>query len=285
LAPPDPNFLAVNDYYNGAHSNYNGGSVTYKHIDNHGLTLDLTYTYSKAMDDVSNGGTGEQFNSAGYNANSIYQIDPYNLGRLNYSLADYDVRHSLMLDWVYQLPFKFQNAFVNNLAGGWLFAGKSFYRSGQPFTVYNGAAATINTGQSDGGGVLVDFLNPGMNRHCGGGAAVTPCFAPAAFTAFGSQTDFGNMPRNQFIGPHYADTDLNLAKRVFTHESTSLQIGAMGSNIFNHPNFSLPAGDISNPGGLGLITSISAPPTSPYGSFQGAGVGGRVLVVYGKFNF
>jgi hypothetical protein len=132
--------------------------------------------------------------------------------------------------------------------------------------------------------VLVDVPNPGMNRHCGASAAVTPCFTTSDFNSYGSQTDLGNLPRNQFIGPRYADTDLNLGKRVFTRESTSLQIGTFAFNIFNHPNFSLPASDISS-GGLGSITSIAAPPTSPYGSFQGAGVGGRVLQVYGKFTF
>jgi hypothetical protein len=82
-----------------------------------------------------------------------------------------------------------------------------------------------------------------------------------------------------------ADSDMNLAKRVFTRESTSLQIGAFAFNVFNHPNFQLPASDVANTAGLGNITGVAAPPTSPYGSFQGAGVGGRVVQVYGKFTF
>jgi hypothetical protein len=102
--------------------------------------------------------------------------------------------------------------------------------------------------------------------------------------AAGAQTDLGNAARNQFNGPHYADTDLSLVKKLYHREALNLQIGANAFNVFNHPNFALPAADISA-GGLGSITSIAAPPTSPYGSFQGAGVGGRVMQVFGKFNF
>ena len=42
--PTDKRRRGTSEYYNGAHSNYNGGSVTYKHIDNKGVTADVTYT-------------------------------------------------------------------------------------------------------------------------------------------------------------------------------------------------------------------------------------------------
>jgi hypothetical protein len=285
-AQPDPNFIYAMSYSNAAHSNYNGASVTYKHIDSKGLTVDATYTYSKALDDVSNGGTGEYYNTNSYFSGSRYQIDPFNLRNLNYGLADYDIRNSLQIDFVYDMPFHFQRGFENQLLGGWIVAGKSFYRSGQPFTVYNSNAAPQNTGGTDNGGALVDFINPNINRHCNASAANpgTPCFAPSDFVAATAQTDFGNASRNQFAGPHYADTDLTLSKKVYRREALNLQIGANGFNIFNHPNFALPSGNIAG-GGLGVITSISAPPTSPYGSFQGAGIGGRVIQVFGKFSF
>jgi hypothetical protein len=284
-AQPDPNFAGVINYTNAAHSNYNGTSVTYKHIDNRGLTLDVTYTYSKALDDSSNSGiTNEPYNYNSYFANSNYQIDPNNVGRLNYSVADYDIRNSLVLDFVYAVPTHFQHAYETAALGGWTVSGKSFYRGGQPFTAYNGTAASLDTGGTDRGGVLVDFLSPNVNRHCGASAVNTPCITTSEFVASGSQTDFGNLPRNQFIGPHYADTDVAVSKKVYSRESKNVQIGANGFNIANHPNFALPSSDIAG-GGLGSITSISAPPTSPYGSFQGAGIGGRVLQVFGKFNF
>ena len=285
LAQPDPNFAGVYGYTNAAHSSYHGGSVTYKHIDNKGLTVDATYTYSKAMDDASNSGiNNEPYNFNSYFARSNYQIDPFSVGLLNHSVSDYDIRNSFVLDFVYQMPFHFQKAITNQVLGGWSVSGKSFYRSGQPFTVYNSAASPANTAGTDLSGVLVDFVSPHIARHCGPGAVTTPCFTTSNFVPYNAQTDFGNAARNQFNGPHYADTDLAVAKKVYQRETLNFQLGANAFNVFNHPNFALPAANIAG-GGLGTISSIAAPPTSPYGSFQGAGVGGRVVQVFGKFNF
>ena len=281
---PDPNFAAALRYYNAGHSNYNGASVTYKHIDSKGLTVDATYTFSKSLDDVSNGGTGEYYNTNSYFSGTRYQINPLNLRSLNYGLSDYDIRNSLTLDFVYDMPFHFQKMVENQVLGGWIFAGKSFYRGGQPFSVYNGSAVPTNLGSSSTGVALVDFVTPNINRHCGASAAVNPCISASSFVASGSQTDFGNVARNQFFGPHYADTDLSLSKRLYRREALNLQIGATAFNVFNHPNFALPGANIAG-GGLGTISSIAAPPTSPYGSFQGAGIGGRVVQVFGKFSF
>jgi len=64
----------------------------------------------------------------------------------------------------------------------------------------------------------------------------------------------------------------------------ALSIGANAYNVFNHANFGMPVGDISS-GAFGQIQSTVAPPTSPYGSFQGAAVTQRLLQLHGKFTF
>jgi hypothetical protein len=67
-------------------------------------------------------------------------------------------------------------------------------------------------------------------------------------------------------------------------ERAKFAIGAQTYNILNHPNFLNPSGSVTA-GAFGKITSTATPPTSPYGSFQGSAVSGRVLVVTGKFTF
>jgi hypothetical protein len=47
--------------------------------------------------------------------------------------------------------------------------------------------------------------------------------------------------------------------------------------MLNHPNFANPAGNIA--GALGTITSTVSAPISPYGSFQGSAISGRVMVL------
>ncbi len=280
---PDPNFNTVQKYYNGSHSNYNGATVTWKHIDSRGFTADVTYVYSKALDDISNGGTGEYYNAGDITT----QIDPFDLHRLNYSYADYDFRHSVTLDFVYDTPFHFKNLLVNEAAGGWSLSGKSFWRTGQPFSVFNGALPFQAGGSTLSNTALADSIDLRMGKHCNGSVAVNPCFTQGQFADSASgvaQADFGNLPRNSFFGPHYADTDLSLYKKFVLRETANLQLGVTAFNVWNHPNFQLPSGNVNSPG-LGLSSAIAAPPTSPYGSFQQAGIGGRVAQVFGKITF
>lgn len=278
---PDPNFYTTTSYLNEANSNYNGLSLTWKHID-HRLTTDFTYTYSHALDDVSNGGVGEVYNSGSVqNA-----INPFNIGSLNYSNADYDIRNSFMADYTYQLPsLKSHSMLIREALGGWLFAGKTFWRSGEPFSVINSALNQAATGGTAGGTILA-ALAPGAhpNRHCNGNGIQTPCFSTSDFETTATQTTFGNIKRNSFYGPRYADSDFALSKTLVHYKTMNFSLGAYAFNVFNHPNFSPPSNDVGA-GNVGTSGSILAPPTSPYGSFQGAGVGGRVMQVFGKFTF
>jgi hypothetical protein len=104
------------------------------------------------------------------------------------------------------------------------------------------------------------------------------------FLNYSAQSDFGNFQRNQERGPHYVDTDISLLKRIVKVEGLSFDIGANAYNVWNHVNFSQPVNDISSPS-FGQITSAVAPPTSPYGSFQGAAVTQRLLQVHGRLVF
>jgi hypothetical protein len=54
--------------------------------------------------------------------------------------------------------------------------------------------------------------------------------------------------------------------------------------VFNHANFANPGSTVGS-STFGVISGVQAPPTSPYGSFQGAAVTQRVLVVHGRFTF
>ncbi|WP_164981512.1 TonB-dependent receptor [Silvibacterium dinghuense] len=280
---PDARFNAVNQYLNEANSNYNGGSVTWKHIDSHGLSLNLTYLYSHALDDVSNGGLGEYYNLQSINE----MVSPYSVSHLNYSNADYDYRHNFTADYVYQMPrFKGRSFLINSVAGGWLFSGKTYWRTGSPFSIVDSSLVAGDFYPVSGEDQVLAAAVPGavLNHNCNGNGIVTPCLSVSQFETASTQTGFGNVRRNSFYGPHYADSDWTLSKKFINAEAYSLQIGASGFNVFNHPNFSNPANDVGA-GSIGSSGSIVAPPTSPYGSFQSAGVGGRVLQVFGKVNF
>jgi hypothetical protein len=100
----------------------------------------------------------------------------------------------------------------------------------------------------------------------------------------GAQTDFGNIPRNSLRAPHFADTDLSLQKTLVNSERLKFYLGGNAYNVFNHPNFGAPNGTFGS-STFGVIGSTLAPPTSPYGSFQGAAVTQRIIQLHGKIVF
>jgi hypothetical protein len=301
---PDPRFGQVTTFTNNAVSNYNGISVQYKHFDHHGFTTNVSYTYSHSLDDISNGGNSQ----LPYKGISIFdQMTPNSVSQLMYSNSDYDVRHSFLLDAVYVEPYHFDNKLVNFAAAGWTVGAKAYWRSGQPFSVVNGNAETaLSTSGSGGSTVLATVLNNNFNHFCN--SFSKPCFqTPGIFNGQGLaanydnagnfigvvpsgpgpyvQTNFGNVPRNAFYGPHYADVDVNLYKDVFKKGDLQFQVGAQAFNVLNHVNFAAPSGNASSQT-LGTISGDVAPPTSPYGSSQSPSVvSGRILVVQGRLLF
>jgi hypothetical protein len=298
VTPADPRFTRVSSYTNSGHSNYNGGMLTYKQS-GHGLTGELSYTYAHSLDTISNGGLSQEptsFNGALANT----QLTPsLGFGNLNYSNSDYDIRNDIVGDAVYEEPYKSSNKIVDSFAGGWVVGAKTYWRTGEPFNVVNGGV--FGGGQPNLGTMLEAQLAPGKtagsvrnfapkNAHtC---AYNGNCFATADYAYVGqtgnfsafNQNGFGTLRRNSYFGPHYVDTDISVLKKIVKAEGFTLQIGANAYNVFNKVNFSPPVSDVSS-GAFGRISAADAPPTSPYGSFQGAAVTQRILQVHGKITF
>jgi hypothetical protein len=281
----DPRFERVQAYTNNSHSNYNGLMVQLKH-NSHGFTGQIAYTYSHAFDMVSNGGEGEPFNSGSIGNQLTPSLGTSNL---NYSNSDYDIRNNLVGDLVYTEPHIRGHKYVDAVAGGWVFGGKTYYRSGEPFNITNGAVLSgfpnLGTSLMTDTTVTTGLLtNNASNPHK---CIATSCFDSTQFTYANNataQNDFGNLRRNSLYGPHYVNSDLNLLKKLVNLERLNFELGINAYNIFNHANFASPSGDVST-SSFGLIQSAVAPPTSPYGSFQGAAVTQRLFVIHGKFVF
>jgi hypothetical protein len=279
---PDPRFSVVNELKNAGWSNYNGLTASLVRRFSAGFQGSVNYTYSHSLDTISNGGLLPYSLSADGDS-FLTQIDPNNLRKLNYGNSDYDFRQMISANYVYQLPFKSSNRALGYAIGGWSISGTVFYRTGQPFSVYDSTGATTYLGNASSGIVLADYL--GGPRTC---ASAPNCLDPSAsnFVASGSQTNFGNLPRNQFRGPGYFNSDFSLQKDIKLTERFVFTLGANAFNVFNHPNFANPDADISNATStFGQSQSTVVPPNSPYGNFQGAAVSGRVLQVDLKFKF
>jgi hypothetical protein len=289
---PNANFSGVTQVYTGATSNYNG--VTFTATNRMKLlTLQLNYTYSHALDEISNGG----FN--GFSGNSINPENSANLAQ-NYGNADYDTRHYVSGNYIFNLPAYRGPGFLTK---GWEAAGTVFHSTGLPFTFTD--ATTNGTLPFHSGPLFAQQTVAHLPTKCSGGnilnlntATGTNCAASLDVT---NATDFGQQERNQSYGPSYTDTDLTITKTFAIPvnkgfmEDAKLKLGVQMFNLFNHPNFAQPSHDVSactgsgaNPctgSTIGTISGTVNPPTSILGSFLGGDASPRLIQVKANFSF
>jgi hypothetical protein len=262
--------------------------------------ITANYTYSHALDEVSNGGFSPLSYTAFYSTNTspVFQQNPNSL-RSMYGNADYDVRHYFSLTYLWDLPVKrlTWGHGPDALLKGWQVAGTILARSGLPFSVVDmGTTATLDSfnfgpAASGGAGVgpyLAATLTGAAPGTCSGpGSDVTkPCFNTAAFTTSG--TGFGNASRNSMRGPHYFNSDFSILKRlnVVPHwEKAEFDIGFQIYNVFNHPNFDNPVYNVANPAVFGVLQRTLSPATTPYGVGLGADASPRLVQLKAQFKF
>ncbi len=288
---PDPRFSTVTEYNTSGVSNYNGLSANIQHRFAHGLQTQFNYTWGHALDEVSNGGFNPFITTSG--ASILAPVNNQNLRQFNYGNADYDTRHSITANYVYELP-KGPTQFLK----GWQLSGTVFFRTGFPYTVLNtGASGPLST-QNFGGPAFATYDGVGSTPVCRGpagsldGGPVT-CIPTSGFPDFANGnaanqllTGVVNQRRNQFYGPHYFDTDMTVMKytRIPHWETAKLGIGIQFFNLFNHPNFQSPINDINDPS-FGDVLGTVGPPTSILGAFLNGDASPRLIQLTGKFNF
>jgi len=219
-------------------SNYNAVWLTARKSAKNGLTLNATYTYSKSLD----------VNSLGSQGGYVFQ-DSYNPGN-NYGPSDFDVRHRISANSIYDLPFK-----GNRLVEGFRLAGIVQWQTGNPINVVN-PVSTFN-GLNGGTATVRPNVVAPIKVHkgfVGTNANVTwitstlcPASGPVAGCAFVNTTNsFGNLSRNAITGPGFADVDFSLEKNTKITERLNLQLRADIFDIFNHPSFANPTAGAAN---------------------------------------
>jgi hypothetical protein len=298
---PDPRFLTVTQVQTSAVSNYNGLSFTVQHRFNHGLQMQLNYTYSHALDEISNGGFNGfigSFDGGAVSGSLLNPINDNNIRQYNYGNADYDTRHYVSANYVYEIP-KGPTPFLK----GWQLSGTLFARSGLPYTVLNSGASSALSGFGYASAAYANYAGPSSTPGCSGPSSITsgPCISSSLFpdiataAASGGTLSVGqvqlnsgteNQRRNQFSGPHYFDTDMTIMKyTMIPHwEGAKVGLGAQFFNLFNHPNFEPPVNDINN-GQFGQILNTVNTPTSILGSFLGGDASPRLVQLTVKINF
>src|SRR5271166_1019055 len=153
--PTDPRFGAVTQFSTGANSHYNGLQLTAMKRMGHGLQGQVNYTWSHCLDTVSNGGF-LQFSSGG-----ILSPLPGELSR-DYGNCDYDIRHNLNAQYVYQLPVRVRSHSLGYALNGWQISGTMFWHSGVPFSVLSTPYSANGNGIVQGSGPQFASVVPGV---------------------------------------------------------------------------------------------------------------------------
>ncbi len=302
--PVDPRFAAVTQLSTGANSHYNGLQLTGEKRLAHGLQGQINYTWSHCIDTVSNGGFLQ------FSAGGILSPLPYDLAR-DRGPCDYEIRHNLTANYVYQLPFRVHNRALGYAFNGWQISGSVFFHSGIPFSVLSAPYSAVGNGILNGSGPQFASVMPGvpLYEHNAIPAVTQPgtiqWLNPSAFvSAIDPSTgacvggdnpqncQFGNLGRNALRGPDFVWSDFYLTKPFALTEHLKLRVEAQFFNLFNHPNFGLPsvvvAGIPGNPAtqtGFGALTYTTSPPTGLLGVGLGGDSSPRMIAFQARLEF
>ncbi len=216
-----------------ANSSYNSLQTSLRRRAKGGLTLLVSYTFSRAIDDASstnNSTTGTQ-----KFPQNIYDL------RAERSLSDFHRKHQFSASFNYSLPFGRGKAFFGD-ARGWAQALLGDYQLNGIVTVLSGRPFTPQFNAPDIGQQRPDVIgDPYANVPAG------LFFNPAAFGDPSNSIDpndpanlYGNAGRNILTGPGFRNFNLSLLKNLRLREGLKLQFRAEAFNVLNHPNFQLP---------------------------------------------
>jgi hypothetical protein len=301
--PIDPRFASVTQLNTGANSHYDGLQTTAEKRFGHGFEVQANYTWSHCIDTVSNGGFLQ------FSAGGILSPIPGDLER-DRGPCDYDVRHNVTASYVYELPIKLRGR-LGGALNGWQVSGSAFWRSGLPFSVLSAPYSANGNGIVNGSGPQFASVVPGvpLYEHNPVPGVTQPgtiqWLNPNAFVStadpstgacLGGDTpencQFGNLGRNALRGPMFTWSDLYLTKWFRLTERVKLRVDGQFFNVFNHPNFALPAfgyagilGKPSTQTGFGALTYTTSPPTGLLGVGLGGDSSPRMIAFQARLEF
>ena len=231
-------------------SNYNSLQTTLKMRSWRGLTSQFVYTWAHALDDMT-----EYRGEIPLLSTNLKQ---------EYGNSDFDTRHNFTTFIAYDVPGGSWGPKL--LTHDWQISSVINLHTGQPFN----PAGTDPSGTQRPGLNLIGDPYAGLSHSfskdlpscsCPGAQWINPAaFASAGFDPVTGLPLPGNVSRNHYYGPSFADMDLSVIKNIPLRERLRLQVRADMFNIFNRVNLASGAGSV---GGGGVINDT-------IGDFNGA---------------
>jgi carboxypeptidase family protein len=222
---PFPQYAGVSDPYgNVGQSNYNALQLVVQKRLSAGLTFNVNYTFSKAINNVNGGRTA-------------YFWDQEK------SLSNMDQPHIFNAFFSYDLPFKRKNKLIRSTLQGWRISGITRYATGTPVGII-GAACNLPQAGTCFANYNRNFTGPvRINGDWGEGdllGANPPAFidrnafvSPAAFS-------YGDTSPTYTYGlriPRLFNQDLSVTRGFRIRENLRFEFGADAFNVFNNVRF------------------------------------------------
>lgn len=241
-------------------SMYNSLQVIVKRQFGHGVQFQGAYTYGKVMTNVEGKGFGAVFQGGDGNSNSPVDL------RQQWGPADYDRTNRFIFNYLWELPHPKSGFLGTKVLGGWTFSGVTTIQSGDALTLTDPSGGSIFGGAGTSRAELCPGFLPGQIPTSGGVEdRLNNYFNAAAFCpppAIGDGTGYGDTRRGTVRGPHQANLDAALSKRMAVRglsEAGTLEFRSEFFNALNHPQFADPGVSLGSPS-FGKIQSTSVAP-------------------------
>jgi len=252
-----PGFAGITQEENETNFNYNSLQAGFRIENRHGLTTQVSYTWSHLMSIVA-----QDLNAISNPFNAHYDWG---------SDTGVDRRNILNISYVYALPWynKSSNLAARLFLGGWTVSGITYFENGLPLRpVYSGSdvlglgGGTSNRPDQAKAVSYPKQLSATTNRWFN-----TDAFTdPVAPWLGGPNQGFGSAAKDSVKGPGIQNWNISLFKSIpFTStERVHLDLRFESYNTFNHVN---PQGvDMNNhDSNFGVITSDYGPRTLQLG--------------------
>lgn len=239
------NFTSDSYFKSIGNSDYNSLQINLKHTSGR-LEFLVGYTYSKSMD--TNSGYGEQ-------------VNPINPSLK--ALSAFDLTHNFIASYRYSLPF--DQIASNRFTKGWSVSGITRFSTGLPVTMLTSDDRSL-LGTSGSGPIQLSTdtpnYTPGDLQHNDPRSGL-PYFNTSLFSVETLGVP-GNASRRFFHGPGINNWDISIQKDTQLTERMNLQFRTEFFNAFNHAQFGLPDGNISD-ANFGLVTTANPPRIMQFG--------------------
>ena len=229
-----PQYAAFSSFSSVAKSDYHGGTLSLRQRLGETLTYDINYTLSKSMDNASGLQTDGSYDSQ-FILNALRPDD-------NYSVSDFDTRHVVNANFIFQAPVGRGRAYFSDLhpvadvfLGGWQMSGVYRWNSGLPLSTPFDAAQWATNWNVQSNGTRTREVDANVVR------LTQNLFSDpaAAFASFRNALAGETGERNTLRLPGYSSFDAGLSKS-FTmpwSEGHKLQFRWEVFNLFNHQYF------------------------------------------------